>query len=82
MASISIRQNKKGSTAYVVRAYVCRDAKGNARYLSRTYTPKPGTSKRKVERALQELCAELDHKAKNGTFWTPDNPSHNTPNIF
>ena len=65
MASISIRQNKNGSTAYVVRAYVCRDAKGNARYLSRTYTPKPGTSKRKVERALQELCAELDHKAKN-----------------
>ena len=65
MASISTRLNKNGSTAYVVRAYVCRDAKGTARYLSRTYTPKPGTSKRKVERALQELCAELDKKAKN-----------------
>ena len=65
MASISIRQNKNGSTAYVVRAYICRDAKGNARYLSRTYTPQPGMSKRKIERAVQELCAELDKKAKN-----------------
>ncbi len=63
MASISIRHNKNGSTAYVVRAYVCRDEKGKAHYLSKTYTPQPGMGKQKIEHALRELCAEMDRKA-------------------
>ena len=65
MANISTRQNKNGSTAYVVRAYICRDAKGNPRYVSKTYVPEPGTSERKIKKHLQELSAELDRRAKS-----------------
>lgn len=65
MASISIRQNKNGTVAYVVRSYVCRDAKGKTHYLNKTYTPQPGLSKRKILKELKALAAELDLKAKN-----------------
>ena len=65
MASISTRINKNGTIAYVVRAYVCRDAKGTPRYLSKTYTPQPGTSERKVQKTLRELCLQLEDKAQN-----------------
>ena len=65
MANISTRKNKNGTIAYVVRAYICRDAKGNPRYVSKTYVPEPGSSERKVKKHLQELSAELDRRAKN-----------------
>lgn len=65
MACIQIRTNKNGSTAYVVRVYVCRDAKGMARYLSKTYTPKPGTGEAKIRKVLREISADLERKAKN-----------------
>ena len=64
MASITIRQNKNGSVAYVVRSYVCRDVNGKAHYLSKTYTPAPGLNEKKIQKELNRLSAELDRKAK------------------
>ena len=64
MASISIRHNKNGTTAYILRAYAGRDECGRSRYLSKTYTPSPGTGKRKIDRMLQQICTELDLEAQ------------------
>ncbi len=64
MASIRKRQNKNGSIAYVVRAYAGKGADGKARYLSKTYTPAPHDSPRKIEQTLQSLCAELQSEAR------------------
>ena len=70
MASIQTRQNKNGSTAYVVRVYVCRNAAGKTCYLSKTYTPKPGTSEAKIQKTLKEICAGLEKDAQRKT--SPD----------
>ena len=64
MASISTRKNKIGTTAYVVRVYTGRDSSGNSHYLSRSYTPSPGTGKRKIEKELRKICEELDREAR------------------
>ena len=65
MASIRMKKNKNGSTAYVVRVYAGKGADGKARYLSRTYTPAPLTSPNKISQTLHALCAELQQKAKD-----------------
>ena len=65
MASIRMKRNKNGSIAYVVRVYAGKGADGKTRYLSRTYTPAPLTSPRKISQALETLCAELQQKAKD-----------------
>ena len=65
MASIRMKRNKNGSIAYVVRVYAGKGADGKARYLSRTYTPAPLTSPRKISQTLETLCAELQQKAKD-----------------
>ncbi|MBR5642300.1 MAG: site-specific integrase [Firmicutes bacterium] len=65
MASIRTKKNKDGSIAYVVRVYAGRDEEGRSRYLSRTYTPAPHTSPRKISQTLKALCAELQQKAKD-----------------
>ncbi len=65
MASIRMKRNKNGSIAYVVRVYAGKGADGKTRYLSRTYTPAPLTSPRKISQTLETLCAELQQKAKD-----------------
>ena len=65
MASISIRKNKNGTTAYVIRAYVCRDESGKPHYLTRTFTPPADMGKRRIDKELQRLCIELESHAKS-----------------
>jgi integrase len=60
-----MKRNKNGSIAYVVRVYAGKGADGKTRYLSRTYTPAPLTSPRKISQTLETLCAELQQKAKD-----------------
>ncbi|MBR6969395.1 MAG: site-specific integrase [Firmicutes bacterium] len=71
MASISVRQNRNGSTAYVVRVYAGRDADGKSRYLSKTYTPAPDMGKNRIDRNLQELCTALERKAGSASPLCP-----------
>ena len=71
MASISVRQNRNGSTAYVVRVYAGRDEAGHSRYLSKTYTPAPGMGKNRIDKQLQETCAALERKARSPSASRP-----------
>ncbi|MBR5642302.1 MAG: site-specific integrase [Firmicutes bacterium] len=65
MASISVRQNRSGSMAYVVRVYAYRDETGRSHYLSKTFTPAPDMSKNRIDKSLQMIRAELEHKAEH-----------------
>jgi integrase len=71
MASIRVRQNKNGSTAYVVRVYAGSDENGRSRYLSKTYAPVPGTGKNKIRIILQDICADLESRANTSAALRP-----------
>ena len=66
MASITKKVNHNGSISYIIRVYLCRDAKGRAKYLSRTYTPIPGTSQAHIDKVIKETVRELENKVNNG----------------
>ena len=66
MASITRKVNHNGSISYIIRVYLCRDDKGRARYLSKTYTPIPGTNETYIDKQIKELTRELEEKARNG----------------
>lgn len=66
MASVMKKVNHNGTVSYIIRVYLCRDAKGRAKYLSKTYTPLVPMSQAKIDKQIKEIIRELEDKAQSG----------------
>ena len=66
MASVTKKINPNGTVSYIIRVYLCRDAKGRAKYLSKTYTPLGTLSQTKIDKQIKEYIRELEEKARSG----------------
>ena len=66
MASVMKKINHNGTVSYIIRVYLYRDAKGRAKYLSKTYTPLAPMSQAKIDKQIKEIIRELEDKAQSG----------------
>ena len=66
MASVMKKTNANGTVSYIIRVYLYRDAKGRAKYLSKTYTPPATLSQAKVDKQIKEYVREMEDKAQSG----------------
>lgn len=66
MANITPRQNKDGSTSYLIRVFLDESRTGKQKQKSMTWKPAPGMSDRAIQKELNRQATLFEERARQG----------------